>query len=78
MKVLGEFAFNSCTSLTNIELPVLEQLGQTVSDDNVFLDIAGNTITLTIPNAIMTAQGGGPDGDVQYLQANNTVTIITV
>jgi hypothetical protein len=25
----------------------------------------------------MTCNGGNPDGDIQYLQANNTVTIIT-
>jgi hypothetical protein len=26
----------------------------------------------------MTCNIGNPDGDIQYLQANNTVTIITV
>jgi hypothetical protein len=25
----------------------------------------------------MTCNGGNPDGDIQYLQANNTVTITT-
>jgi hypothetical protein len=25
----------------------------------------------------MTCNGGNPDGDIQYLQANNTVTVIT-
>jgi len=44
--------------------------------DYVFTNIAGQTITLTIPSALMTCNGGNPDGDIQYLQANNTVTII--
>jgi hypothetical protein len=25
----------------------------------------------------MTCNSGNPDGDIQYLQANNTVTVIT-
>jgi hypothetical protein len=44
----------------------------------VFDGIIGNIITLTVPLALMTCNGGNPDGDIQYLQANNTVTIITV
>jgi hypothetical protein len=73
----GINCFNNCTSLTKISLPVCTNLGNTVLNNNVFYNILGNTIELTVPSALMTCNGGLPDGDIQYLQANNTVTIIT-
>ncbi len=50
----------------------------TQSNDDVFGGFTGQSITLTIPAALMTCNGGNPDGDIAYLQANNTVTIVTV
>lgn len=70
--------FTYCTSLATINLPSCTDLGGTVGSNNVFDSITGNTITLTIPAALITNNGGNPDGDIQYLQANNTVTVITV
>lgn len=70
--------FLNCTSLTTINIPSCTDLGETVGDDNVFLIISGNNITLTVPSALMTCNAGNPDGDIQYLQANNTVTVVTV
>jgi hypothetical protein len=67
-----------CSSLTTISLPSCTNLGGNVGDDGVFGGIYGNTITLTIPASRMTCNAGSPDGDIQYLQANNTVTIVTV
>jgi hypothetical protein len=66
-------------SLSTISIPSCSSLGNTTGNDNVFTPNVGNTITLTVPIALMSAQGPGiPDGDIQYLQANNTVTVITV
>lgn len=66
-------------SLSTISIPSCTSLGNTTGNDNVFVPTVGNTITLTVPTALMNAQGPGiPDGDIQYLQANNTVTVITV
>ena len=74
--------FDSCSSLISINLPLCTTLGSTVGYNGVFNGIIGNTITLTIPSALMTCNDGittfDPDGDIQYLQANNTVTIIQV
>lgn len=67
-----------CTSLTTVYLPACVDLGGTVGDNNVFSNIIGNTITLTVPTALMTCDSGSPDGDIVYLQANNTVTVVTV
>lgn len=69
--------FLNCISLTTINLPVCTNLGLTVGNNSVFNLITGQTITLTVPAALMTCNGGNPDGDIDYLQVNNTVTIIT-
>jgi hypothetical protein len=76
--ILGNFAFQECFSITTLNLSSCTNLGETVGDNGVFGNIVGNTITLTVPAALMTCDGGNPDGDIVYLQANNTVTIITV
>ncbi len=70
--------FKDCTGLTTISLPVCTSLGSTSGNGNVFLNISGNAIDLIVPTALMTNNGGNPDGDIQYLQANNTVNVITV
>ena len=75
---VGNYAFNYCTSLTTVSLPLCEDLGGTTGDDSVFIDIAGQTITLTIAASRETCDGGNPDGDIVYLAANNTATIIYV
>lgn len=75
---IPDTAFEGCTALTEISIPSCTQLGFDALDNLVFFNIIGNSITLTVPSALMTNNGGNPDGDIQYLQANNTVTIITV
>lgn len=59
-------------------LPSCTNLGDTVLNNNVFNGVTGKTITLTVFANLMTCNSGNPDGDIQYLQANNTVTVITV
>lgn len=75
---MGTYAFYTCPLLQTITLPVCTNLGPSVGDNGVFFLISGNTITLTVPAALMTCNSGNPDGDIQYLQSNNTVTVITV
>lgn len=73
-----------CVSLVELKLDSCVELGTSVGNNKIFGDVDllprvnGNTITLTIPAALMTCNAGNPDGDIQYLQANNTVTIIQV
>ena len=73
----GENCFYNCTSLTTVDLQACTDLGGTVLNNNMFYNISGETITLTVPSALMTCNSGNPDGDIQYLQANNTVTIFS-
>jgi hypothetical protein len=78
LTIVDNACFFQCILVTTINLPSCTDLGATVGDNNVFNQILGNTITLTVPSALTTCNGGNPDGDIQYLQANNTVTIVTV
>jgi hypothetical protein len=71
-------SFYSCTSATSFYLPAVTSLGATVGDTFIFSGITGKTISLTVPSALMTVNGGNPDGDIQTLQANNTVTVTQV
>lgn len=61
-----------------LNIPSCTALGTTVGNNSVFLNISTCTINLTVPVALMTCNSGSPDGDIQYLVANNTVTITTV
>ena len=67
-----------CISITTINMPSCTNLGPTTGDDNVFNGIAGNTITATFNSVLETCNSGDPDGDIQYLDANNDVTITYV
>ena len=73
----GLGCFFNCVSVTTLNLPSCTNLGGTTGNNDVFDSIVENTITLTIPASRMTCDSGNPDGDIQYLQANNTVTVIT-
>jgi hypothetical protein len=65
-------------AITEINIPSCLNLGTTTGNDNVFQILAGATLILTIPSDLMTCNGGNPDGDIQWLVANNTLTIVTV
>jgi hypothetical protein len=84
LNTMTNFVFGNCTNLTTISLPALSSpngLGGSPGNNNVFLGITGPAIrTLTIPLALMTCNTGStPDGDIQYLIANNpNLTIVTV
>lgn len=68
--------FRKCTSLRELNLASCTALGGSVASNTVFLGVTGQTITLTIKASRMTANAGAPDGDIAYLQANNTVTVV--
>jgi hypothetical protein len=70
--------FSACSNVAKIYMPSITDLGGGVGYNEVFLGITGKSIILTIPTALMTCNEGDPDGDIQYLQANNTVTIVEV
>jgi len=75
-KSIGQFGFARCYDAITFNLSSMVALGETVVGNYVFYEVYDQTITLTIPAALMTCNGGNPDADITYLQANNTVTVI--
>lgn len=75
---IGRYGFESCLSAELFYLPLCENMGSDVMDDTVFQGISGQTITITVPSALMTCNSGAPHASIQLLQANNSVTVITV
>ena len=81
LKTIGDAAFKTANLSTpaTIYMPALTNLGTTVHNDNVFQNISGKTITLTIPAALMTCHPGStPDDDIVALQGVNPVSIVQV
>jgi len=92
LSVIAANSFQKCYNLISINIPNCQYLGTGGFNGTsgalvlcpeynyVFAEITGNTITLTIPYYFMSnwdvPAPESPDGDVQYLQANNNVTII--
>lgn len=53
-------------------------IGETTGDDGIFGDVIGNTMAITIPQGLMESNGPvSPDGDIEFLISNNTVTVNT-
>jgi len=78
-QIIAPTTFSGCLMLREINLDACLNLGGTVGDDLVFINIIGNAINLSVPVALMTCNiFGSPDGDIRYLVLNNTVTITTV
>ena len=69
--ISGGTTFNRRTGIETLTLNSLETCGATTGDNNVFNQITGNTIEITIPDTAIR-----DDGDIQYLVNNNTVTFI--
>jgi hypothetical protein len=73
--ISGVSNFYNCNSMETLNLPICTTLGDTVLNNNNFNSITGKTIDLTVTPELLTCNSGGSDGDIQYLQSNNTVTI---
>jgi hypothetical protein len=79
--IVGNYTFLGCATDPGdviIYIPLCEAVGPSVLNNSLFdSNLIGKNITLTVPVSRMTCNAGLPDGDIQFLQANNTVTIIT-
>jgi len=54
--------------------PVVQNIGDTTGNNSVFLNNTSNTITVIAPSIHQTSNAGGLEGDLDYLDDNNTVT----
>lgn len=73
--------FLGCNNLINFSVAAQFDtmlIGETTGDDGIFGDVTGNTMSITIPQGLMDSNGIGlPDGDIEFLISNNTVTVNT-
>jgi len=70
----GDYAFNSCSNVTNVSMPKCTILGPTALSDNVFNGIKiGCSITVTV--SLQTNNSGSPDGDLQYAVSSRSAII---
>jgi hypothetical protein len=74
---IGNYCFSRNNFASTYNLRSCTALGSSVGNNLVFEYITGKAITLEIPAALMTCNGGAPDGDIAALQAANTVTVVT-
>jgi hypothetical protein len=73
---VGDSCFSLCTGATSFNIGSCTSLGSTTGDNSVFSGITGSTpIALNVDPSRLTCNGGLPDGDILYLQANNPVTV---
>jgi hypothetical protein len=61
-------------NLQYFNAPLVQQIGSTTGDNGVFFGNTGNNITAILPSIHQTSNGGGLEGDLQYLDDENTVT----
>ena len=78
LKNVGYAAFAYCKDLENFNFSNIDNFGHNKSNNNIFHDITGKTITLTAKIIHQTSNNGGLEGDLQYLADNNNVTFIWV
>lgn len=78
LETIGSSCFQSAEAVEEIDIRSCLTMGVAVTDDTVFQGITGQTITLTVPAALMTCNAGAPHASIQYLIDNNTVTVIEV
>lgn len=74
----GASSFADNVSLYYLNIPLVNDLGGSCGDNSVFSGITGQTIDIYISFGVNTCNGGLPDDDIQWLQANNTVTLNVV
>ena len=75
MTSIGDEGFDSCIVADVINIPSCVTLGSSVLNNNMFAGIGSRTIKLSVPTSLMSSYSGGPDEDIQILQASNTVII---
>jgi surface protein len=63
-------------NLEYINIRSVLDIGGSTGDDSVFNGNTGNNVTVIAPAIHQTSNGGGLEGDLAYLQANNTVTFV--
>ena len=73
------FSSDNCFQSNNIQYfnaPIIQQIGETTANNDVFDSNTSNNVTVIAPSIHQTSNAGGLEGDLAYLDANNTVTFV--
>jgi hypothetical protein len=70
---IGNNSFNG-NNIKYFNAPLIQNIGTTTGNNGVFAGNTGNNVTVIAPSIHQTSNAGGLEGDLAYLQANNTVT----
>ena len=76
MEYAGQSAFGTMPGVNVIFMPFVITFGTRNTSSAMFYQVAGATITITIPVALMTCNDGNPHASIAALQAANTVTVV--
>lgn len=76
---VGNGCFNNDYTITNLSIPLCTSMGASSGGNNVFDNIFGSTMILTVSVVLQTNNGGLPDGDIQSLLTTSPgVTVIYI
>ena len=76
---VGNGCFNNDYTITNLTIPLCTSMGASSGGNNVFDNIFGSTMILTVSVVLQTNNGGLPDGDIQSLLTTSPgVTVIYI
>ncbi len=64
---VGNGCFNNDYTITDLYIPLCSSMGISSGGNNVFDNIFGSTMILTVSIVLQTNNGGLPDGDIQSL-----------
>jgi hypothetical protein len=76
---LCESVGNSCFNSDNIQYfnaPIIQAFGASTGNSAVFNGNIGNNVTVIVPSIHETSNAGGLEGDLQYLDDENTVDFV--
>jgi hypothetical protein len=73
VQTVGERCFAE-NEIEYFNAPIIQNIGPTTGLNDVFTNNTGNNVTVIAPAIHQTSNGGGLEGDLDYLDDNNTVT----
>jgi hypothetical protein len=72
---LGDVMFQN-NDLVYLNIQNVVDIGSTTGDNSVFGNNTGNNVTVIVPSIHETSNAGGLEGDLQYLDDENTVDFV--
>jgi hypothetical protein len=75
VQTVGERCFAE-NAIEYFNAPIIQNIGPTTGLNDVFANNTGNNVTVIVPSIHETSNAGGREGDLQYLDDENTVDFV--